>query len=39
VFPYPTLSETARRAAITFYTPKLRSPWVSRSVRFMRLFG
>jgi pyruvate/2-oxoglutarate dehydrogenase complex dihydrolipoamide dehydrogenase (E3) component len=39
VFPYPTRSEVARRAAITFYTPKLRSPWIGRVIRFMRLFG
>ncbi|HMB48971.1 MAG TPA: FAD-dependent oxidoreductase, partial [Afifellaceae bacterium] len=39
VLPYPTLSETAKRVAVTYYTPKLDSPWVKRLIRFMRLFG
>lgn len=37
VLPYPTLSETAKRAALTFYTPKLQSPWVKRIIRLLRL--
>jgi len=39
VLPYPTLSETAKRVAVTYYTPKLDSPWLKRMIRFMRLFG
>jgi pyruvate/2-oxoglutarate dehydrogenase complex dihydrolipoamide dehydrogenase (E3) component len=39
VLPYPTLSETAKRVAVTYYTPKLDSPWLRRLIRFMRLFG
>ncbi|HEX2255912.1 MAG TPA: FAD-dependent oxidoreductase [Afifellaceae bacterium] len=37
VLPYPTLSETAKRAALSFYTPKLMSPWPRRLVRLARL--
>jgi pyruvate/2-oxoglutarate dehydrogenase complex dihydrolipoamide dehydrogenase (E3) component len=36
VLPYPTLSETAKRTALSFYTPKLRSPWPRRLIRLMR---
>jgi pyruvate/2-oxoglutarate dehydrogenase complex dihydrolipoamide dehydrogenase (E3) component len=39
VFPYPTRSETARRAAIAYYAPKLASPWVKRTIRFLRKLG
>jgi pyruvate/2-oxoglutarate dehydrogenase complex dihydrolipoamide dehydrogenase (E3) component len=39
VFPYPTLSEAARRAAIAFYTPKLNSPALKRAVAFLRRLG
>jgi pyruvate/2-oxoglutarate dehydrogenase complex dihydrolipoamide dehydrogenase (E3) component len=39
VFAYPTLSEVSKRAAITYLTPKLRSPWLPRVLKFMRLFG
>jgi pyruvate/2-oxoglutarate dehydrogenase complex dihydrolipoamide dehydrogenase (E3) component len=39
VFPYPTRSEAARRAAIAFYAPKLDSPWVQRIVRLLRKLG
>jgi pyruvate/2-oxoglutarate dehydrogenase complex dihydrolipoamide dehydrogenase (E3) component len=38
VLPYPTLSETAKRAAVTYYTPSLQSPWLKRLIRFLRLF-
>ena len=38
-FPYPTLSEASKRAAGLFLMPKLRSPWLQRILRFMRLFG
>ncbi len=30
VVPYPTLSEIGKRAAISFFTPRLSSPWVRR---------
>jgi hypothetical protein len=39
VFPYPTRSEAARRAAIAFYAPKLDSPWSKRAIRLLRRFG
>ena len=39
VLPYPTRSESARRAAISFYAPKLDSPWVRRIIKLMRMFG
>lgn len=39
VMPYPTLSESGRRAALAFYAAKLRSPWVRRLIRFLRIFG
>ena len=39
VFPYPTLSESARRAAIAFYTPKLGNPLLRRAIRVLRTFG
>lgn len=39
VFPYPTLSEAARRAAIAYYAPRLNTPLVGRLIRFLRRFG
>jgi pyruvate/2-oxoglutarate dehydrogenase complex dihydrolipoamide dehydrogenase (E3) component len=39
VVPYPTLSEIGKRAAITFYTPRLSSPWVRRILGFLRRLG
>jgi pyruvate/2-oxoglutarate dehydrogenase complex dihydrolipoamide dehydrogenase (E3) component len=39
VFPYPTLSEASKRAALSFFTPKLGSKVVRRTIRFLRLFG
>jgi Pyridine nucleotide-disulphide oxidoreductase, dimerisation domain len=39
VFAYPTLSEVSKRAAVTYLTPKLRSPWLPRILKFLRLFG
>jgi pyruvate/2-oxoglutarate dehydrogenase complex dihydrolipoamide dehydrogenase (E3) component len=35
VVPYPTLSEIGKRAAISFYTPRLSSPWVRRILGFL----
>jgi pyruvate/2-oxoglutarate dehydrogenase complex dihydrolipoamide dehydrogenase (E3) component len=39
VFPYPTRSEAARRAAISFYAQKLDSPWLRRLIQLLRKFG
>lgn len=39
VFPYPTRSEAARRAAMSFYAQKLDSPWLRRVIRLLRRFG
>ncbi len=39
VFPYPTRSEAAQRAAIAFYAQKLDSPWLRRAIRLLRRFG
>jgi pyruvate/2-oxoglutarate dehydrogenase complex dihydrolipoamide dehydrogenase (E3) component len=39
VLPYPTRSETARRAAIAFYAPKLDSPLLRRVIRLLRKLG
>jgi len=39
VFPYPTRSEAARRAAISFNAQKLDSPWLRRLVQVLRKLG
>ncbi len=39
VVPYPTFAEIGKRAATTFFLPRLTSPWVQRILRFMRRFG
>jgi pyruvate/2-oxoglutarate dehydrogenase complex dihydrolipoamide dehydrogenase (E3) component len=39
VVPYPTLAEIGKRAAITYFTPRLTSPWVRRILRLLRRFG
>jgi pyruvate/2-oxoglutarate dehydrogenase complex dihydrolipoamide dehydrogenase (E3) component len=39
VAPYPTLGEIGKRAAITYFTPSLTSPFVRRIIAFMRRFG
>jgi pyruvate/2-oxoglutarate dehydrogenase complex dihydrolipoamide dehydrogenase (E3) component len=39
VYPYPTYSEAAKRAATAFLLPKLRSPWLQRGLRLVRRFG
>ena len=39
VSPYPTLGELGKRAATSFFTPRLTGPWVRRTVEFMRVFG
>jgi len=38
-FPYPTLSEAVRRAALAFYTPSLTKPIVHRILAVLRKFG
>ena len=37
--PYPTMAEIGKRAAITYYTPLTRKPFVRSIVRFLRRFG
>jgi pyruvate/2-oxoglutarate dehydrogenase complex dihydrolipoamide dehydrogenase (E3) component len=39
IVPYPTLSETGKRAAISYFTPGLTRPIVRRIITFMRRFG
>jgi hypothetical protein len=39
VMPYPTLSEIGKRAAVTYFTPGLTSPWVRRIITLLRRFG
>ncbi len=39
VSPYPTFSEISKRAAVTYYASSISNPWVSRIIRFLRIFG
>ncbi len=39
VFPYPTLNEGIRRAALTFYADAPKNPWVRRILTLLRKFG
>ncbi|HEY8382354.1 MAG TPA: FAD-dependent oxidoreductase [Microvirga sp.] len=39
VFPYPTLSEVTKRAAVEFLRPSTRNPWLRRLVAAARRFG
>jgi pyruvate/2-oxoglutarate dehydrogenase complex dihydrolipoamide dehydrogenase (E3) component len=39
IVPYPTLAEIGKRAAMSYYTPGLTSPFVRRIIRFLRRFG
>ncbi|MFD0988160.1 dihydrolipoyl dehydrogenase family protein [Methyloligella solikamskensis] len=39
IFPYPTLSELAKRAAITYYRPLLRKPYLQRIAAWLRKLG
>lgn len=39
VTPYPTLSEASRRAALEFYTPLARRPFMRRLLGVLRKFG
>lgn len=37
--PYPTMAEIGKRAAITYYSPMTRKPFVRRIIGLMRRFG
>lgn len=37
--PYPTMSEIGKRAAITYYTPLTRKPFIRKLIGFLRKFG
>ena len=39
IAPYPTRSEVSKRAAGSYYTGALFSPWVKMLVRFLARFG
>jgi pyruvate/2-oxoglutarate dehydrogenase complex dihydrolipoamide dehydrogenase (E3) component len=39
VVPYPALSEIGKRAAISFTTPRLSSPWVRRILGWLQRLG
>ncbi|MES0871121.1 dihydrolipoyl dehydrogenase family protein [Pseudovibrio sp. SCP19] len=39
VFPYPTLNEAIRRAALTYYADAPKNPWVRRILALLRKFG
>ena len=39
VVPYPTLAELGKRAAITYFTPRLTSAFVRRIISILRRFG
>jgi pyruvate/2-oxoglutarate dehydrogenase complex dihydrolipoamide dehydrogenase (E3) component len=39
VFPYPTLSEVTKRAAVEFLRPSAQNPWLRRLISVVRRFG
>ena len=39
IVPYPTYTEIGKRAAITFFTPRLTTSWVRRLLNLLRWFG
>ncbi len=39
VLPYPTLSEVGKRAALTYFTPRLTASWVRRIISALRRLG
>jgi hypothetical protein len=39
VFPYPTMAEASKAAAVAFYKPKLTSDWIKLMVRALRKLG
>lgn len=39
IAPYPTISEISKRAAGSYFTPKIFSPKVRKIVKFLKIFG
>jgi pyruvate/2-oxoglutarate dehydrogenase complex dihydrolipoamide dehydrogenase (E3) component len=39
VVPYPTYSEVGKKAATTFFTPRLTTNWIGRIANLLRRFG
>lgn len=39
IAPYPTISEVSKRAAGSYFTPKIFSPKVRKIVKFLKIFG
>lgn len=39
VFPYPTLSEASKRAALSHFSPMARKPWIRRILGLLRNLG
>jgi pyruvate/2-oxoglutarate dehydrogenase complex dihydrolipoamide dehydrogenase (E3) component len=39
VVPYPTYSEIGKRAAISFFKPRLTNSWLRRVLGLLRRFG
>jgi pyruvate/2-oxoglutarate dehydrogenase complex dihydrolipoamide dehydrogenase (E3) component len=39
ILPYPTFAEIGKRAAVSYFTPRLTSPFVRRIIDFFRWFG
>lgn len=39
VFPYPTLSEVSKRAAVEYLKPSAQNPWLRRLIGAVRRFG
>jgi len=39
IVPYPTLAEVGKRAAMTYFTPSLTSPFVRRMIGWLRRLG
>ncbi len=39
VVPYPTFSEIGKRAAVSFFAPRLTKPWVRRILSWLRRLG
>jgi len=39
VVPYPTYTEVSKLAAVSFFTPRLRTNWIRRILRLLRWFG
>jgi hypothetical protein len=39
IMPYPTLNEINKRAAISYFVPRLTSSWLRRVIALLRRFG